>query len=158
MKRFALTLSLVTLAISGQALAQKPSDKDFLPPAPKAAKEEPRRIDRPFEQDEPSPSDLQGVSLTPEMWLYMQELKRHDDPKQAVRRKAEQRSADRRARLAAMHWYGFSNLRPQASASPWMSTYSPFWAGNSWDPYRHVGVGHPGIDTAYRVEQYEWRR
>jgi len=83
------------------------------------------------------------VTPTPEMWLYLQERDRHDNPKLAVRRKAEERAAARRARLAAMKWYGMSNQRPQASPAPFMGTYSPTWFGNSnnlygWVPGRRV--------------------
>jgi len=92
----------------------------------------------------------QQISLTPEMLVYLQALRRHDDPKQAVRRKAEMKAAQRRARLAAMEWFGYSNQRPQASPTPFMGTYSPVWTGNSWDPYRWVGVGQPFVTI--RVE------
>ena len=162
MQRLLLSLSLVSLTIAGRSQAQDPA-RDFLPPVPPArAIERPadraveRAAERAVERQEASLSDLPTASITPEMWFYLEEQKRHDDPRQAVRRKAEQKAAERSARLAAMKWYGYSNLRPQASATPWMGTYSPYWAGNSWDPYQHVGVGWPG--TALRVEHYEYRR
>jgi len=151
MKRFVLSLSLFTLTCSA-AVAQEFGKRDFVPPAPPAAPVATRVV----EKQEVSPSDLDSPSMSQEMWFYTQELRRYDDPKQAVRRKAEQKAADRSARLAALKWYGYSNLRPQASAAPWMGTYSPYWAGNSWDPYQHVGVGWPG--TALRVEHYDYRR
>jgi len=81
------------------------------------------------------------ANLTPEMWLYMQEMQRHDDPQMAVRRKAEQRAARRNQRIAARKWFGLSNARPRANAVPTMSTYSPFWAGNDSDPNRWNGIG-----------------
>jgi hypothetical protein len=31
-----------------------------------------------------------------------------------------------------MKWYGYSNSRPMASATPFMGTYGPHWVGNSW--------------------------
>ncbi|MEQ8787321.1 MAG: hypothetical protein RIC55_13530 [Pirellulaceae bacterium] len=85
----------------------------------------------------------QQLSLTPEMLMYLQAMRRYDDPKQAVRRNAEMKAAQRRQRLASMEWFGYSNQRPQASVTPFMGTYSPVWTGNSWDPYRWVGVGYP---------------
>ena len=158
MKRWIFSLSLISLSIAGRAQAQDPS-KDFLPPVP-PVRPVVRPVEQPVEQrverHEVSPSDLPSANMTQEMWFYLEEQKRHDDPRQAVRRKAEQKAADRSARLAAMKWYGYSNLRPQASASPWMGTYSPFWAGNSWDPYQHIGQGWPG--TAVRVEHHDYRR
>ena len=104
---------------------------------------------------EPTPAARPGVqqpdqnpsmaNLTPEMWLYMQQLERHDDPKMAVRRKAEERAAQRTHRIAARKWFGLSNSRPSANPIPVMGTYSPFWSGNDIDPHRWNGVGAPVI-------------
>ena len=87
------------------------------------------------------------ANLTPEMWLYLQQLERHDDPQMAVRRKAEERAAQRTHRIAARKWFGLSNSRPSASPVPVMGTYSPFWAGNDRDPHRWNGVGPTVIIT-----------
>ena len=94
-------------------------------------------------------------SVTPDVWLYSQEWRRHDDPAQAVRRKAEARTAARTQRLEAMRWFGFSNARPQAGVTPFMGVYSPAWAGNGYDRYDWVGTGWP---TTVRIENYEIRR
>lgn len=96
-----------------------------------------------------SPSDKVASSLdmpsssemSPEMWVYLQETKRYDDPKQAVRRKAEMRAAQRQARLAAQRWFGVSNLRPVANPIPYYGSYSPSWVGNSRSPYSWYGAG-----------------
>jgi hypothetical protein len=94
-------------------------------------------------------------TVTPEMWIYSQELNRHDDPAQAVRRKAEIRAAQRMQRIAAMKWFGFSNARPQVSPVPMMSGgYSPAWVGNGSDRYDWVGVGWP--QTSVHVEHYDY--
>lgn len=91
-----------------------------------------------------SPDQLPSLSnITPEMWLYLQQLQRHDDPKMAVRRKAEERARQRENRLASRRWFGLSNMRPVANPVPLMGTYSPMWVGNSWDEYHWVGVGSP---------------
>ena len=75
-----------------------------------------------------SSSDAPNMStMTPEMWFYIQEWRRHDDPAQAVRRKAEFRAEQRRQRLAVRKWYGYSKIRPRATATPWTS--SPGRAG-----------------------------
>jgi hypothetical protein len=92
------------------------------------------------------------LNLTPEMLLYLQAMRRYDDPKQAVRRNAEQKADQRRARLAALKWYGFSNQRPQAAPTPFTTTYSPVWTGNVWDPYRWVGGSYPY--PALRVDYF----
>ena len=34
-----------------------------------------------------------------------------------------------------MRWYGFSNIRPQASVTPFMGADSPAWMGNGYDRY-----------------------
>ena len=82
---------------------------------------------------DPTPN---AVSPTPEMWFYEQERTRYEDPKGAVRRKAETRATQRAERLAAMKWYGMSNSRPVAGTTPLFGTYSPMWASNTPDPYR----------------------
>lgn len=90
--------------------------------------------------------------VTPELWLYSQEWRRHDDPAQAVRRKAELRTEQRMQRQAAMKWYGFSNSRPQAAVTPFMGTYSPAWVGNGPERYDWAGGGYP--NRTVFVENY----
>ncbi|QDU98424.1 hypothetical protein [Lignipirellula cremea] len=86
--------------------------------------------------------EQQTPTLTPELWLYLQELRRQEDPMQAVRRNAEARADQRRHRIASSKWFGVSNSRPLASPTPFMGTYSPRWHGNgpngTW-----VGQGQP---------------
>lgn len=76
-------------------------------------------------------------TYTPEMWLYKQEISRNDDPALSVRRKAEERSAQRRQRIAARKWYGLSNARPIASYTPQYGSYSPTWCGGELDAYQY---------------------
>jgi hypothetical protein len=83
---------------------------------------------------------MSELKATPEMWFYEQELQRYNDPKLAVRRKAEFRTAQRERRLASMAWFGMSNSRPMASPTPVMGTYSPMWSSNYIDPNRWMGV------------------
>ena len=92
----------------------------------------------------------QTGGLTPELQLYLQEMRRYEDPQQVVKRNAAQRAAQRRSRLASMKWFGLSNQRPRASVTPFMGTYSPAWVGNSWNPYHWSGVGYP--HTTVRLE------
>jgi len=98
-----------------------------------------------------SPS-LTLPTVTPELWVYAQELQRHDDPAQAVRRKAESKADQRISRLAALKWYGQSNSRPDASPIPFMSAYSPSWIGNGWERYDWSAFGIPSLSI--RVENY----
>ena len=83
--------------------------------------------------------------VTPEMWFYMQEYQRYQQPKEAVRRKAELRAAQRQNRLEAQRWFGFSKLRPVANPIPYYGTYSPSWVGNAWEPYSWHGYGSPYV-------------
>ena len=66
-------------------------------------------------------------TMTPEMWFYLQERQRYEDPHQAIRRRSEKRAARREQRIAARKWYGHSNSRPQVSALPWNKIYSRPW-------------------------------
>lgn len=67
------------------------------------------------------PSDSE---ITPEMWLYVQEMRRFDDPANAQRRRAEQVAGARRDRIASRKWYGVSLSRPTVSPSPTMADYN----------------------------------
>jgi hypothetical protein len=87
---------------------------------------------------------------TPEMWFYLQERHRYDDATAAIRRNAEYKAAQRRLRLEARRWYGYSPSRPAANSTPSTGVFSPTWVGNSGDPYRWVGGGV--LRVATRVE------
>jgi hypothetical protein len=83
---------------------------------------------------------LSMSEMTPEMWLYTQEMRRRDDPKEAVRRKAEFRTAQRQRRMAAREWFGYSNSRPTANLDPWNAGHSPHWsANNAMRPDQWIG-------------------
>ena len=86
-----------------------------------------------------------GSAQTPEMWIYEQERIRYEDPKAAVRRRAELRGLRRADRIATMKWYGMSNSRPRVSSTPSMSTYSPYWGSNTYDPYRWRPYSTPSV-------------
>ena len=88
-----------------------------------------------------SPGD---VGPTPEMWFYEKYQQDYLDPKMQVRKNAEFRGAQRRARLAAMQWFGFSNSRPRVGTDPYHGDYAPCWtSNNSAYPFRWSGVGQP---------------
>ena len=131
MKRFVLSLSLLCLFFSSAARSQE-------------------RVAR---VSKPDPLSLQNVSpdTAADIWFYEQQWQRYDDPKRAVRRNAEFRAAQRRYRLAAMDWFGFSNSRPTVSPLPFMGVYSPTWASSHADPFRWVGGGYPTV--ALRVRE-----
>ena len=119
MRRTTLALTTASLlSLVDNAQAQKP-----------AAKAEP-----------PQRSEVTTLSQTPEMWFYEQQLRRYEDPRAAVREKAEFRAHQRQQRLAALEWYGFSNSRPRANPTPWGSTYSPQWVGSGGQPFSWSGA------------------
>jgi hypothetical protein len=108
-------------------------------------------------RDEPVPAvtDGHGQSITPEMWLYEKELERHDDPAQAVRRKAELRGQQRAERLASQQWFGISNSRPLVMPTPSLGgIYAPFWSGNSYDPARWRPYAIPSTGARGGVNRY----
>lgn len=94
-------------------------------------------------QEKPYNLDSSAITPTPEMWFYMNELQRHDDPRMAVRRNAELRGQQRRSRLAAMKWFGLSNQRPQVNPTPICGVYSPTWVAGWLDPFQWSGSGYP---------------
>jgi hypothetical protein len=134
MKRFACTLSLGLSLVASSLMGQSPSMPAFSGrasvPATNNAKGEATKAEP---QLEISPGEL---SPTPEMWFYEQENRRHDDPKHAVRRNAEQENAQRQARLASRQWFGYSNLRPSVDPLPTLGDYSPMWKSNTYFPYQ----------------------
>jgi hypothetical protein len=86
------------------------------------------------------------LTPTPEMWFYQQQQREYQDPKMAVRKRAEYRANQRQRRLAAMRWFGFSNSRPQASSDPLNGDYSPGWSSNDpVHPFRWQAIGQPWI-------------
>ncbi|MCE9525770.1 MAG: hypothetical protein K8R36_06920, partial [Planctomycetales bacterium] len=116
MKRLLAFSSLASLVLATSAFAQE--ETDVYQPAPAEAVVE-AKIAQPFarqavKESKAEKPELNPSQMSPEMYLYLQEQQRHDDHKQAIRRKAEARTAAREARITAMKWYGMSNARPQA--------------------------------------------
>jgi len=141
MKKVAASVCLLALVCASAACGQDP--------IPRVAAPAPLPNEAPFIQ-----GTIPGVSpsqMTPEMYLYLHEQKRNDDPQQAVRRKAELKTAQRNQRLAAQKWFGVSNARPMASAQPFMDLYSPRWIGNSYNAFDWSG-GQNGVAPIVVVE------
>lgn len=81
------------------------------------------------------------VTATPEMWFYQEQMSRRDDPKEAVRRKAEFRASQREARLAARRWFGVSLMRPTTSTAIMNGESGAVWTGSDpLYPYRWRGA------------------
>ncbi len=84
-----------------------------------------------------------SMPVTPEMWFYEQQLREYLSPRLAVRRNAEFKANQRRHRLAAMQWFGFSAARPRSETDPWNGGgYGATWVGgNELYPYQWSGAG-----------------
>ena len=126
MKSFLFALSF-NLAIVAAASAEKPSGEG-------------EKVDR----FAPLPRESHVVSSgeltpTPEMWFYEQERHRWEDPQTLVRASAEERAAQRHARIAAMAWYGMSNARPNVSPDPTDNPAAPHWRSNGYQPAEWIG-------------------
>lgn len=81
------------------------------------------------------------VTATPEMWFYQEQMNRRDDPHEAVRRKAEFRTAQREARLASRRWFGVSLMRPLTSTATMNGETAAVWTGGDpFYPYRWYGT------------------
>lgn len=138
MKRLTFALSTLFLLSAIPAMAQQ-----RVPPPPRPAKQPAAKAPLTLGI---SPGE---VTATPEMWFYQQELQQYQDPKLAVRKKAEFRADQRLRRMAALKWFGFSNQRPKAGTDPYDSDYSPSWTGNNNNyPFRWYGLGAPQV-TVY---------
>lgn len=125
MKWLPTVISLCLLLMAAPALAQAPAEGDI-------------QFSRTISVGEVTP--------TPEMWFYQQYVDQYEDPKVAVRNKAEQRSAQRRGRIAARRWFGFSNIRPKAGTDVIHGDYSPSWSsGVSNYPFRWTGYGAAAV-------------
>ncbi|HZZ29287.1 MAG TPA: hypothetical protein VFE46_14915 [Pirellulales bacterium] len=83
------------------------------------------------------------IAATPEMWFYEQAMRRYDDPKNGVRAAAEFEANQRRARIAAMQWYGYSNLRPASGIDPFAGPLQPTWIGNGYNRFTWIAPAHP---------------
>lgn len=91
------------------------------------------------------------LTPTPSMWFYQQQMDSYLNPRFAIRRAAEQRAAERDARIASRKWFGYSNSRPMAVHTPFTHPLSATWAGNGVDQWHwwgisptHVLVDRPG--------------
>ncbi|QDU75157.1 hypothetical protein Pan97_21810 [Bremerella volcania] len=93
-------------------------------------------------------------NATPEMWFYLQELRRYEDPSAARRRRAELTASARRARMFSQQWYGINNLRPSANAVPMMYRYSAHQSNVSWDATQHTYYNTAATPTTGGPRQF----
>ena len=106
-------------------------------------------------------SDLPEITpstITPEMYIYLQEMRRHDDPQQVLRRREEYKANQRLARITSQKWYGMSNSRPQATAGTMMGSYSPMWVGNGYDRFEWTTNQYPLTYSRVLHSDYYYHR
>ena len=87
----------------------------------------------------PASTDESSSSTSEKYRSFQQAM----DAKSLVQRNATIRANQRRRRLATRKWFGYSNARPIAAASPFMTHYSPMWTSNPWTPYHWYGAYWP---------------
>ncbi len=115
MKWFAFSVFAVSVALARPVAAQSPGKTSAAKPTVTI-----------------SPGQL---AATPEMWFYEQAMQQYQDPKLAVRQKAEYQAAERIRRLTALKWYGISKSRPVVHPNPYYGEYGPAWSsGNFFRP------------------------
>ncbi len=121
MRWLLLSLSIVFVLVAVPAMAQSPLTNEI-------------RIG--------SGTTAGELAPTSEMWFYQEQLRQYEDPKASLRRIAEEKAAQRRARLAAQRWYGFSNIRPSVGNELTIGTWGPRWtSGNRYHPSRWSHFG-----------------
>jgi hypothetical protein len=97
-----------------------------------------------FAQVAAPPTEDPTAAAGDDSWYYRSAPERSAPVKLSVQ-KAQQRGAQRMARLEAMRWYGFSNSRPTASAMPWTTMYSPAWQMPGGRPFAWYMTSRPVI-------------
>jgi hypothetical protein len=171
--RISLIVSFAVFTLSAVSLsAQQPDDQDqesgldslpmlreSLPPLPQREgfgleRNQDFRLDAPRRGLNTPAYDTPSMST--DLYIYLQEQRKLEDPKYIVQRRAALKAEQRERRLAAMKWYGLSNTRPVANAMPFMGTYSPSWVGNGWNSYHWVAGGH-ATQTALIIEHHHAR-
>lgn len=138
MKRIGMCLGALVWLAASAVQAQEPAPSPF-----DNSSEEAPYQSQPGPGAETSSLHVSWGQLQPtaDMWLYEQRKADYLDPKLAVRRKAEQKTAERQSRIAAMKWYGLSNSRPVANPTPFTGVYSPGWHANNYNSYRWSWTG-----------------
>jgi len=129
MKRL-LSVAVLSLVITSAVMARAQDGDDDLPAPPAAV-------------SEVSPSDLPPPNVHPDLWAQLQQMRRYETPRQIARLKAMEEAEQRRARLNAQRWYGYSPLRPVVSATPTMGNYFPIWNTDVPRPFRWYGTTYP---------------
>lgn len=132
------TLIIALTLVTGFATSAMAQSSALIAPA--VGTEETQRAANSGEVGDLPPLSESTISSHPEIYLYLQAMKRYDDPSHAIRRKAEYKASQRIGRIESSKWFGISNARPQANPVPMMGTYSPVWTGNTGNPYEWSAI------------------
>jgi hypothetical protein len=117
MRWLLLSLSVVFVLVAVPAMAQSPPTNEI-------------RIGGGF-------ATTGELAPTSEMWFFQEQLRQYMDPKMSLRRIAEEKANQRRARLNALRWYGYSNIRPMVGMDPVHGDWGARWtSGNPYHPSR----------------------
>ena len=95
-----------------------------------------------------APVKTSEVQATPEMWFYEQQMNRYNNPQEMVRQNAAFEAAQRKQRLAALKWYGFSNSRPMVNPTPFGASYAPTWTNATIRPWSWASMT-PQVQVMY---------
>jgi hypothetical protein len=79
-----------------------------------------------------------------EKWYYRSSPER-EQTFTVAQLKAQQRGAQRMARLEAMRWYGMSASRPTATPMPFTTMYSPAWQMPGGRPFAWYVTHRPVV-------------
>ncbi len=89
--------------------------------------------------DRPAPA----TDAAADDWYYNSETPQQLTPRQMQQQKSQIAAAQRMSRLAAIRWYGMSNERPTATATPFSGVYSPAWQMPGGRPFAWYGASRP---------------
>jgi len=97
----------------------------------------------PAAAEDPLPQPVRTQNENQSWYDYDQPSEYQPNPTAIIQQKAMNRAAQRQARIASMQWYGMSNARPTAAATPFCSMYSPAWQMPGGRPFAWYTSGRP---------------
>jgi hypothetical protein len=98
---------------------------------------------RPAAAEEPRQRTAQRDEAQQNWYDYDEPSEYRPDPVAIIQQKAMIRAQQRQDRAAAMQWYGMSNARPTAAATPFCSMYSPAWQMPGGRPFAWYASQRP---------------
>ena len=99
------------------------------------------------EKGAPAKERASAAYTPPPDW---QSMYQHESAKDYIRRRAQEKTAARQARIEGMKWLGHSPARPVVSTTPFMSRV-PMWVS-----YAPTGYWGPGVWTGRPIYSPAW--